>query len=292
MIFTDKLKLTACMCIFGTVGLFVKLIPMPSSVIACFRGLCGAVFLFFVCLITHRKIDRSALKKNLPLLCFSGAAVGINWILLFEAYRFTTVATATLCYYMAPVFIILFSPLVLKEKITAKKLFCVFASLFGMLLVSGVINEGSPADLKGVLLGLSAAAVYASVIFMNKKIKDTPALDKTLIQLLSAGAAVFPYCLLTVSPEQLSFEARGLILLAVLGIIHTGFAYCLYFGAVSSVKAQTVAVLSYIDPALAVILSAAVLREKLDIYGIMGALLIIGAALFSELPVQKKKTAE
>lgn len=292
MIFTDKLKLTASMCIFGTVGLFVKLIPMPSSVIACFRGLCGAVFLFFVCLITRRKFDLPALKKNLPLLCVSGAAIGINWILLFEAYRFTTVATATLCYYMAPVFIILFSPLVLKEKITAKKLFCVIASLFGMLLVSGVINEGMPDDLRGILLGLSAAAVYASVIFMNKKITDIPALDKTLIQLLFAGLAVFPYCLLTVSPEQMSFEVRGLILLAVLGIIHTGFAYCMYFGAMGSVKAQTVAVLSYIDPALAVILSAALLREKLDVFGVMGAVLIIGAALFAELPVREKKTAE
>ncbi len=281
----DKLKLTASMCIFGTIGLFVKFIPLPSSVIACVRGLTGALFLFLVCLLTKKKFDLESVRKNLLLLCISGGAIGINWILLFEAYRYTTVAVATLCYYMAPVFIIILSPLVLKEKMTAKKLLCIAVALFGMLLVSGVIREGVPSDLRGILLGLGAAAVYASIIFMNKKISGVPAFDKTIIQLLSAGVVVLPYCLVTVGPEELSAKPVELILLAAVGIIHTGVAYLLYFGSMSTINSQTIAILSYVDPALAVILSAAVLREKLDVFGIIGAVLIIGAALISELPV-------
>ncbi len=287
----DKLKFSVSMCVFGTIGLFVKFIPMPSSVIACVRGLTGALFLFAVCLVMRHRFDRGAIRRRLLLLCVSGGAIGLNWILLFEAYRYTTVAVATLCYYMAPVFIIIFSPLVLKEKMTGKKLFCVAVALCGMLLVSGVIREGVPSDLRGILLGLAAAAVYACIIFMNKKMPDVPAYDKTIIQLLSAGIAVLPYCLLTVEMREIGLSPSGLILLAVVGIIHTGAAYFLYFGSMGGIRSQTIAIMSYLDPALAVILSAVILREKLDGFGIVGAVLIIGAALFSELPVWEKEKA-
>lgn len=287
----DKLRLTVSMFIFGTIGLFVKYIPMPSSVIACVRGFVGAAFLILVCLATKKRPDLAAIRKNLLVLCISGGAIGINWILLFEAYRYTTVAVATLCYYMSPVFVILFSPLVLKEKMTAKKIVCVGAALLGMLFVSGVIREGVPSDLRGILLGLAAAAVYASIIFMNKKTVGVPPYDKTVIQLASAGIVVLPYCFLTVSPSEISTGKTALILLAAVGIIHTGVAYLLYFGSMEKINSQTIAILSYIDPVVAVILSALILREELDIFGIIGAVLIIGAALISELPVFERKKA-
>ena len=165
------MQLTLSMVVFGTIGIFVRYIPLPSAAIACVRGAVGALFLLCVMALKKTKPDVDGIKKNLLLLALSGGAIGFNWIFLFEAYRYTTVAAATLCYYMAPVIVIMASPFVFKEKMTVKKILCVLAALVGMVFVSGVAGSGLPeaGELKGILFGLGAAVLYAGVIMMNKK---------------------------------------------------------------------------------------------------------------------------
>lgn len=287
---TSKLKLTASMAIFGTIGIFVKYIPMPSSVIASIRGLGGMLFLLLLTLISGKTISKKSIKKNLPILLFSGAFIGINWILLFESYRYTSVATATLCYYLAPVIVILLSPLVLKEKLTLRKLLCVLGALVGMFFVSGVAENGIPSfsEIKGVLLGIGAAAFYATVIMLNKKLKDIESNDRTLVQLGVAGAAILPYALLTENISEIKLDTTAVILLAVVAIVHTGISYVLYFGSIKELSTQTVAIFSYIDPIVAILLSALFLKESMTVYGVIGAVLILGSTLISELPERKK----
>ncbi len=277
-------KLTLSMIIFGTIGIFRRLIPLSSGLVAMSRGLIGVLFLLLVMRLRGDGMDRAAVRRKLPLLCLSGAAIGVNWILLFEAYNYTSVATATLCYYLAPMFVILASPLVLREKLTLRKLACVSAALLGMVFVSGVLEASGGAGLKGVLLGLGAAVLYASVVLMNKQLGDVPAYDRTIVQLGSSAAVLLPYVLLV---EEVSIEAftPGVIaLLLVVGIVHTGIAYALYFGSLMQLKAQTAAILSYIDPVVAVLLSALVLREHMSLLSGLGAVLVLGAAVISELP--------
>ena len=284
-------KLTLSMIIFGTIGIFRRLIPLSSGLVAMSRGLIGVLFLLLVMRLRGDGMDRAAVRRKLPLLCLSGAAIGVNWILLFEAYNYTSVATATLCYYLAPMFVILASPLVLREKLTLRKLACVSAALLGMVFVSGVLEASGGAGLKGVLLGLGAAVLYASVVLMNKQLGDVPAYDRTIVQLGSSAAVLLPYVLLV---EEVSIEAftPGVIaLLLVVGIVHTGIAYALYFGSLMQLKAQTAAILSYIDPVVAVLLSALVLREHMSLLSGLGAVLVLGAAVVSELPSRRKKTA-
>ena len=277
-------KLTLSMIIFGTIGIFRRLIPLSSGLVAMSRGLIGVLFLLLVMRLRGDGMDRAAVRRKLPLLCLSGAAIGVNWILLFEAYNYTSVATATLCYYLAPMFVILASPLVLREKLTLRKLACVSAALLGMVFVSGVLEASGGAGLKGVLLGLGAAVLYASVVLMNKQLGDVPAYDRTIVQLGSSAAVLLPYVLLV---EEVSIEAftPGVIaLLLVVGIVHTGIAYALYFDSLMQLKAQTAAILSYIDPVVAVLLSALVLREHMSLLSGLGAVLVLGAAVISELP--------
>lgn len=277
-------KLTLSMIIFGTIGIFRRLIPLSSGLVAMSRGLIGVLFLLLVMRLRGDGMDRAAVRRKLLLLCLSGAAIGVNWILLFEAYNYTSVATATLCYYLAPMFVILASPLVLREKLTLRKLACVSAALLGMVFVSGVLEASGGAGLKGVLLGLGAAVLYASVVLMNKQLGDVPAYDRTVVQLGSSAAVLLPYVLLV---EEVSIEAftPGVIaLLLVVGIVHTGIAYALYFGSLMQLKAQTAAILSYIDPVVAVLLSALVLREHMSLLSGLGAVLVLGAAVISELP--------
>lgn len=283
-------KLISSMFLFGTIGIFVHFLPLPSAFIAMVRGFVGAAFLLLLMAAKKQKPDRVAIKKNLPVLLLSGTALGINWILLFEAYNNTSIATATLCYYFAPIIVILVSPLLLKEKLTAKKLICVLVALVGMVFVSGVLNAEFSAgkDFVGVLFGLGAACLYASVMILNNKLHDIEAYDRTVMQLGVAGIVLLPYVLLTQHVAAADFTVSVIILLAVVGIVHTGFTYALYFASMKDLPAQTVAIFSYLDPVVAILLSALFLKEPLGVFGIIGAVLVLGAAFVSELPDRRR----
>ncbi len=285
----SKLMLIASMLTFGTIGIFVEYIPLPSGSIAFVRGAVGALCLLLFALLSKTPISIKAIRANLLLLLLSGGAIGFNWIFLFEAYRHTTVATATLCYYMAPVFVMLVSPIVLKEKLTAKMLVCIGGALTGMVFVSGVTSEGLPTidELIGILFGLVAAALYATVILLNKQLREISAHNKTLIQLAAAAVVVLPY---TLSAEEISaaaFTPLCIALLLCVGVVHTGIAYLLYFGSMKCLSAQTVAIFSYIDPVVAIILSAVILSQPMDNHAVIGAVLILASAFFSELSKRK-----
>lgn len=282
---TAKLRMTAAMFIFGTIGLFVRWIPMPSSVIALARGLIGTIFLLAVIAMKKEPLSRTSIQKNFRWLLISGILLGFNWILLFESYNYTSVAVSTLCYYMAPILIILISPLALQERLTMRKLLCVLASLGGMVCISGILSEGIPSagELKGILLGLAAAVLYAAIVLCNKHIHEISAYEKTVFQLGVSALTMLPYCFFTVVPEELTFEVGPLLMLLLVGVVHTGITYYLYFGSMEFIPAQSVAVISYVDPVVAVLASVLILREPMYLTEAVGAVLILGAAAVSEL---------
>ena len=284
-----KAKFLSAMGIFGTVGIFVRFIPLSSAAIAFFRGALGVAFLLFIMRANKQRFDKAAIRQNLLLLCLSGVAIGINWILLFESYNHTTVATATVCYYLAPLFLLLASPL-LGERLTAKKLCCIAAALLGLVFVSGMMEGGLPplSELAGVGFGVGAAVFYATVMVLNKKLTPIPAYDKTVIQLGAASAVILPYLLLGGVDMLLQLNWLSTVLLLVVGFVHTGLAYALYFGSMKDLSAQTIAVFSYLDPVIAVLLSALLLKERITLWGIVGSVLILGSALYSELPTKQK----
>lgn len=272
------------MLIFGSIGLFVRKVDMPSSVLALVRGSIGTLFLLAVGVFMKKRISFTDMRKNKWLLLFSGAAIGVNWIFLFEAYRYTTIAAATLCYYLAPVFVMLVSPFFLKEKLSLMKIVCILSSLAGMALVAGVgiSAGGSGNEWKGILFGILAAVLYASVVIMNKKIKEIKAIDMTISQLGVAALVLLPYVLLTENVTLVSLNGEKIILLLFVGIVNTGVAYLLYFSAIKELNGQTMAIFSYIDPVAAIMLSAILLHEKMTLFQMIGAILILGSTLVSE----------
>ncbi|MBE7003787.1 MAG: DMT family transporter [Ruminococcaceae bacterium] len=282
-----RFSLVASMCIFGTIGVLRYFLPVPSGFLAMFRGLSGTLMLLLLQRIRRQKLSRDAVRANAWRLCISGVLIAVNWILLFEAYRFTTVATATLCYYMAPVFTILAAPFVLRERLTPHKLVCVAVSLLGMVLVSDVIHGGAGlSELRGVVCALGAAVLYASVVLINKRISGVSGFDRTILQLGAAGVVLIPYVLFTGELAQVSLTPRTFILLLVAGLVHTGLAYSLYFASTDTLPAHTLALFSYLDPAIAVVLSALLLREPMTALQALGAVLILCAAVMME--TQKK----
>ncbi len=270
--------------IFGTIGIFRRYIPFSSAFLAFSRGVLGGLFL-----LCFRKLKKTGDGEKLPpgrllLLILAGTFIGINWILLFEAYRYTTVAVATLCYYMQPTIVMLLSPLLFREKLTGQKMICAIAAVIGMILVSGVVGAGDrPAEsFRGVWLGLGAAVFYSGVIILNKKIPGVNAFQKTTVQLFSAGMTMLPYLLLSGGSGDAEWTLSSVVLLLAVGIVHTGIAYVLYFRSMEGLSVQSIALLSYIDPVSALLFSALLLREPISALGIAGAILIIGSAAVSE----------
>ncbi len=281
----------ASMLIFGTIGVFRRYIPLPSAFLAFARGILGGLFLLALTRLRGKRAARRLPPRVTLRLVVTGAMIGFNWMLLFEAYNHTTVAIATLCYYMQPTIVILLSPIVFRERLTVRKAVCALVSIAGMVLISGVVG-GDPSqggDLAGILLGLGAAALYAGVVITNKKTAGVDADQRTVVQLLSAGAVMVPYLFLTGGFSGLTWTPSAVILLLVVGIVHTGAAYALYFGSMEGLRVQSIAVLSYIDPVSALLFSALLLREPLSGLNIVGAVLIIGAALVSELERKRER---
>lgn len=270
------------MTIFGTIGLFVKFIELPSTVIALSRGALGTLFLLLVLKLLKRRINTATVKSNFKHLIIAGVALGLNWIFLFEAYRLTSVATATLAYYMAPIILILLSPILLHERIPLGKWICVICALFGMSLISGVWEGSENVALDGITMGLIAACFYASVVINNKFLKGLDPYDSSIVQLAVAAIVLLPYVLFTVDFSVLKPDTTTIGLTLAVGILHTGVAYWLYFSALPKLEAARIAIFSYIDPAIAILLSVFVLMEPMTTAGVIGAVLILGAALASE----------
>lgn len=282
-----KIKIILAMATFGTIGLFVTNIPLSSACIAMARGFTGSIFLLIFALLRKQKISWCDIKKNIVVLALTGAFIGINWILLFEGYAYS-VTKATLCYYLEPVFLVVASAVMYKEKIRPVNAVCVLIALLGMGFVSGVFPYGTVAqgDIGGILFGTGAAVFYTLVILINRKVKNISSYDMTMIQLFFAALVTVPYVLATEDITLISLNAVQMVLLLVLGVVHTGIAYVLYFASVRDLSSQSVAIFSYVDPMVAIVLSMTVLGEELTVWGIVGAVLILGSTLVSEL---KKK---
>ncbi len=284
-----RLMLIASMVIFGTLAPFVRNINVSSGELALYRAILAATLIGFFLLVTKQKIPFRKIKKDIPLLLFSGIAMGINWILLFQAYKYTTVSVATLSYYFAPVIVTVVSPLLFREKLTLKQIICFVMSSVGVVLIMGVIDSRGNSHLIGILFGLGAAVFYATVVLLNKFIKNVDGIHRTFLQFLSAIIILVPYVLLTSGITLQNLDKKGWISLLIVGLVHTGITYCMYFSSLKELPGQKAAILSYIDPLVAVLISVAVLGEDITERQIIGGLLILGFTLWNEISPKRKK---
>ena len=284
-----RLSLITAMAIFGTIGLFVRMISVSSAELALYRAVIAAILLTGYFVISKKRIDLRAIGKELPLLLISGMAMGINWILLFEAYKYTTVSVATLSYYFAPVIVTVACPILFKEKMGKLQWLCFGMSTLGLALITGIGDMSTGSNhLTGIAFGLGAAVFYASVMLLNKRIKGVTGLQRTYLQFLAAIVILLPYVLLTGGFTLGTLDSLGWVNLLIVGCIHTGMAYCLYFPSLKELPGQETAILSYIDPLLACVLSVVLLGENMTPVQLLGGALILGFTLLNELSPKTK----
>lgn len=283
-----RVAMAVSMAVFGTIGFFVRNISVSSGELALYRAMLAAALIGLYLLATKQKIPFSEIKNEVKLLLLSGAVMGVNWILFFQAFKYTTVSLATLSYYFAPVIVTVASTVLFREKLTGRQILCFIMSTLGLILITGTVGLSGGRDLIGVLFGIGAAFLYATVILLNKFIKNVDGIHRTLLQLLAVIVVLTPYVALTGGSTLGSMDGKGWISLLVIGLVHTGVFYCVYFSAMKELPGQKTAILSYIDPLVAVIVSVVILGEPLTIMQAIGGLLILGFTLLNEIAPVKK----
>lgn len=286
---SSRLLLTASMIIFGTLGLFTRNISLSSGELALYRAVLAAALILVYLTVTGQSLPIGTIRRELPLLIVSGMAMGINWVLLFQAYRFTTISMATLSYYFAPVIVIVACPILFREKMTLRQLICFVMSTAGLVLIIGAGGAGNGTDLIGVLFGLGAAVFYATVILMNKFIRQVTGIHRTLIQFGGAILILLPYVALTGGFHLGSLDGRGWICMLIVGLVHTGITYCMYFSSLKDLSGQETAVLSYMDPLVATLISVLLLGEPMTPAQALGGVMILGFTLWNELPQKERR---
>lgn len=271
------------MIIFGTFGLVVRQINLSSSEMALLSSSVGCLFLMFVFLVMNKSIPWKSVKANASVVILSAIALGGNWIFLYQSYSYTSITNATLAYYFAPVFVMILSPIVLNEPLPIKKMVCVGVAIVGMLLIVGNgISASGKNDLLGIFFGLVAAAFYAALMLSNKFIKSMTRLEFTIIQLGTTALLLFPYVLFTEGFNILEVSRSSIPFIILLGIINTGIGFWLFFSGMQKLKGQSIAMLSYVDPFVAILISGVILKEQLTIIQMFGGALLLGSTFLSE----------
>ena len=266
------------MLMFGTNGYLIAHISLQSGQIVLVRTLIGGLVLSaFVLLqkdVTLRKIQSES--RN---LLAGGIALGLNWVALFAAYRMLNVSLATLIYYAGPMLVLLLSPRLFREKLTKRKVAAILIVAVGLLCISGSIAAGK-LSMAGLITAIGSALFYAGLIIFNKRIRNTSGLQTAAIELDVAFVVVLLYVLFT---SRLSWPlAADIPYLLIIGLMNTGLAYFLYFSGMQRLPAQSVALISYVDPVSALLFSAWLLNEKMTMLQIAGAVFIIGGAIIGE----------
>ena len=270
--------------LYGMTGTLLRYTNVPGEVEAFVRGVIGCATILIIVKITGKQINKNALFSQWKLLVISGACLGLNWVLLFAAYKSTSVAIASLLNNLAPIVLLAISPVIFKTRLNWKQILCVIAVLVGVILISGILEMPlENINKKGIFLALGSMFLFMILLICNRFFKELNALDKTVSQLMVAAAVMLPFMLISVRNTTVRPDLRTILILLFVGIFNTGIAYICYFNGVGTLPIQTVAILAYLEPAESVILSALVLREPLSPLGILGAVLIIGAAACGEL---------
>ena len=281
------MKYFAALLLFGFNGIVASFIDLSSYEIVLLRTFIGSVLLIALFFLTRNKLTFYQYKNDSLFLLLSGIAMGTSWMFLYEAYAQIGVSIASLCYYCGPVIVMALSPLLFREKLTASKL-CGFAAvLIGIILVNGSAFNGN-GNLWDIFCGLMSAVMYAAMVICNKKAQRITGMENATLQLFVSFLTVFIFVLFK-QGLTVHLHTEDIIPVLILGLFNTGIGCYFYFSSIGKLPVQTVAVCGYLEPLSAVVFSVIVLHETMLPIRILGAALIIGGAVSSELV--KRKTS-
>lgn len=220
----EKIKFILAMLIFGSIGVFIKNIDLPSAAIVQWRTIIGSIFLFVIFIMGDRKTDMSSIKENIVPLIVAGIVLGANWAFMFKAFEYTSVGIVTVLYYCAPIFVFFLSPILFKEKIRYRQSIGITAAIIGMFIINNTTNNTVELSL-GIFYGLLSALFYAALIISNKFIDKVDGISSTFIQLFIAMIVMTVYIFITTKNIVYLPKGKDILLISIVGILHTGIAF-------------------------------------------------------------------
>ena len=280
----NKIFFLLLMICYGCMGPIVEKTGLPAGLLALVRAVIAFVLLLLFLVFRTQKTDKTELKKCLLPMVASGAFLAGDWVFLFLAYEHTTVATATVIYYIVPVLVLLGSFFFLGEKIKIRHGICMLFAFGGEVLVSGIIGGGfCLSDMTGPIFALCSALCYASIILVNKKFPHGDTIVRTVIQIGVAAVCTAPYALLATDFSTVTLTAESVFYTLLLSVVLTAAAYVCYFSLIVKIPAKTTAFFSYADPVTAVLVSVFVMGEPITALAVVGTVMVIGSAIISEI---------
>jgi drug/metabolite transporter (DMT)-like permease len=281
------MKFALSMAIFGSVGYFSAKTNLPSIELVFIRCICACVVLSLVYLFSNKKKE-AVEKKEIGFSVLCGVFLVVNWVFFFRSFEHMSVTVAVSIYHLAPVLVVLLGSFLYREKITLKVMLTVITCFIGTLLVGGMQDYLSLESLMsaGLPWAFGAALFYALTTLMGKKISKLNPILTTIIQ---TGVGVLMLLPLVQWDyfSQLTGENWFYILLT--GIVHTGFVYYLFFSSLPKLSSGTIAILVFIDPAVAIFMDIVLTAYRPDFLQIIGILLIFWGQAHAAL---KRKVSE
>lgn len=273
-------KYISSLLLFGLNGVVASFVLLDSYEKVFFRTMLGSLVLVAVFFISRKKLTFYKKKKAFAFLCASGFCMGVSWMFLYEAYAQIGVSMSTLTYSCGPVIVMMLSPLIFKERLTAVKVFSFIAVFAGMILVNGTVFNGG--SVWGFFCGIASSVGYSGMVIFNKKAKEIEGLENSALQLLISFVVVGAFIGIR-QGFYIKVTAESIIPLLILGFINTGLGCYLYFSSIGKLKAQTVSIWGYLELLSAILFSFLFLHEALVWWQYIGAVLIIGGAAIGEL---------
>ena len=275
------MKYIAALLLFGLNGIVASYITLNSYEIVFLRTLIGSILLIAIFLITKSKTQFYMYKRQLGSISVSGAAMGMSWMFLYEAYQKIGVGIASLAYYCGPIIVMALSPFIFREKLTWVKVVSFLCVLLGVFFVNGqAIGDGG--ESWGLFCGMMSAIMYAAMVIFNKKAKNITGLENSMLQLFISFLTVAVF----VGIKQnfiIEISISDIIPIFILGLINTGVGCYFYFSSISYLPVQTLAICGYLEPLSAVIFSILFLKETMVPIQVVGAVFILVGAIFGEL---------
>ncbi len=277
----NRVKLILVMALWGSLGVFTKSIPLSALNLAFLR----ALFALPVLLIAMRmKKPAEPIRRRLYLpYILSGVLLGFGWLTLFFGYKLTSVSSAVIIYNMCPVYIMIAAPLLLKETATKIQIAVIAASFTGLFLIVGS-NFLQGSGVTGMLLSGLSGMIYASIVLINRGIRQRiPNQTATFVQILTATLVLLPFVL--ADGEGLLFfelDWTAVLMTLLVGVLHTGVAYTLFFSVYEHMKSVEIVTYSYLEPLSGIVFSVLFLGETLSFVQIIGGLLILGSTYAGE----------
>lgn len=280
----------AALIIWGSVGIMTRYMATDPLLIVTYRVIFAAMALAPLALLRRGRPGQGA-QTRWWLLLVSGLILALNWLFYLRALVLTQVVNAVLAYYTAPILVAIAAPFLFRERLEGRTMVAALVAGGGLVLIlSGPGVSLSASDLAGIGWGLLAAVFYAGVTLLGRVQGAEPPARLVFWQALSAAAILLPTVLMTKGAGALRLDPLPLLLLIILGVVHTAGALILYFWGLAGVKVQHLSVLGYLDPVASVVLAFLFLGERPGVQVIAGGALILGASLLLVLKRTPKPT--